>query len=101
MPTSPIENPLSSAHVRLARRPRAVSPAAGEEWTRPFGLRGAVPVPAPVSPSSTYCPRRQVAVGDDGQPLVETMKKDWKTKAASDGDEGPEETYGWEEEPDE
>lgn len=33
-----------------------------------------------------------------GRPLAETMGKDWKTKANSDGDEGPEEDYGWEEE---
>jgi hypothetical protein len=26
------------------------------------------------------------------------MGKDWKTKASSDGDEGPEEHYDWEEE---
>lgn len=47
---------------------------------------------------SVYDHVRQMAVDGSGRPLIETMGKDWKTKASSDGDEGPEETYGWEEE---
>jgi hypothetical protein len=38
-----------------------------------------------------------VAVDAEGCPLIETMGKEWKTKAQSDGDEGPEEDWGWEE----
>jgi putative ATP-grasp target RiPP len=54
-------------------------------------------VPPPRTRDVLYCPDRQVALGADGRPLLETMGKDWKTKASTDGDEGPEENWGWEE----
>lgn len=41
-----------------------------------------------------------MAVIDDGsdRPLLLVLdQKDWKTKTKSDGDEGEEEDYGWEE----
>lgn len=94
------ENPLSTAQVRFERRHRPVAAEPGPDDTRPFGLRAAQAVSDPSVSRPVYCPDRQLAVGDDGRPLVETMKKDWKTKANSDGDEGPEEDYGWEEEAD-
>lgn len=94
------ENPLSSSQVRLERRVTASAPGPGSADTRPFGLRFARTVPTPVRPRAIYCPERQLAVGDDGEPLVETMKKEWKTKSSTDGDEGPEENWGWEEEQD-
>jgi putative ATP-grasp target RiPP len=98
--TATRENPLSSAQVRIARRVSPASAGPGPEDTRPFGLRNAQPVPTPVSPHLAYCPVRQLAIGDDGRPLAETMKKEWKTKSSTDGDEGPEEDWGWEEEAD-
>jgi putative ATP-grasp target RiPP len=55
-------------------------------------------VPTPVVSRPTYCPEQQLAVDVDGRPLVETKKKkEWKTKSSTDGDEGPEEDWGWEE----
>lgn len=95
--TPTMENPLSSAQVRLERRARLTAPGPGSDDTRPFGLRDAQAVPTPVRPETAYCPERQLAVGDDGRPMVETMKKEWKSKSSTDGDEGPEENWGWEE----
>ncbi|WP_232237704.1 MULTISPECIES: hypothetical protein [Actinoalloteichus] len=51
-----------------------------------------------MQPDSRYSADLQIAVDLHGRPLIETMGKDWKTKASSDGDEGPEEHYDWEEE---
>jgi len=95
------DNPLSSAQVRYELRVAAIAEGPGPEETRPFGLRAAQTVPMPVRPPRGYCPIEQVAVDTDGRPLIETMGKEWKTKSSSDGDEGPEENYGWEEEADE
>lgn len=92
------DTPLSSASLRyLVRRP-ALAERPGPPETRPLGLRHARPMPPPVRPESRYDPQSQVAVDPHGRPLIETMGKDWKTKASSDGDEGPEEHYDWEEE---
>jgi len=46
-----------------------------------------------------YSDELQVAVTDDGseRPLLLVSGKEWKTKAKSDGDEGEEEDYDWEE----
>jgi putative ATP-grasp target RiPP len=90
-------NPLSSAHVRYTVRQHVAAAAPGPEATRPFGLRFATLVPAPVDKTFTYCHVQQVAVDAEGCPLIETMGKEWETKAQSDGDEGPEEDWGWEE----
>jgi putative ATP-grasp target RiPP len=77
----------------------------GRHETRPFGLRFAQTVPVPVRREVRYCHQLQVAVDDDGRPLIERMgweedqKKEWQSKTYSDGDEGQEEdTWGWEEE---
>jgi len=91
------DNPLSSAQLHYTVRVPVVSAAAGPEETRPFGLRFARTMPTPVNRAFSYCHDQQVAVGDDGRPLIETMGKDWKSKSSSDGDEGPEENWGWEE----
>jgi putative ATP-grasp target RiPP len=92
------DTPLSSAGLRyLVRRP-ALAEQPGPADTRPLGLRHARPVPPPIRPESHYDPKLQVAVDPLGRPLIETLGKDWKTKASSDGDEGPEEHYDWEEE---
>lgn len=92
------DTPLSSASLRyLVRRP-ALADQPGPAATRPLGLRHARPVPSPVRPEFRYSSELQVAVDQRGRPLIETMGKDWKTKASSDGDEGPEEHYDWEEE---
>jgi putative ATP-grasp target RiPP len=85
----------------LSVRPTPVgsSPSAGD--VRPFGLRHTVPAPRPAVPAFRFCERRQVAVTDDDRDiplLIAIGNKDWKTKAKSDGDEGEEEDYGWEEE---
>jgi putative ATP-grasp target RiPP len=90
-------NPLSSGALRYQLRQVVVSADSGPAATRPFGLHRALTVPTPVRPSYRYCPLQQVAVDDDGEPLVETKGKDWKTKGSTDGDEGVEENWGWEE----
>lgn len=91
------ENPLSTAQLRYERRAAAIAAGPGPAQTRPFGLRAAVAVPAPLRPDIRFCDTAQVAVDTEGRPLIATMGKQWKTKANSDGDEGPEEDYGWEE----
>ncbi len=93
----PAASPLSSAALRYLVRQPAVADQPGPEATRPFGLRGAVDVPTPKRREVRYCPQRQVAVDEQGRPLVETMGKEWASKASSDGDEGPEEDWGWRE----
>ncbi|HEX3647745.1 MAG TPA: putative ATP-grasp-modified RiPP [Pseudonocardiaceae bacterium] len=93
----PLSDPLSSASLRYLVHQAAVADQPGPVATRPFGLRGATPVAAAVRPSFHYSHQRQVAVDSGGRPLIETMGKDWKTKASTDGDEGPEEHWGWEE----
>lgn len=91
-------NPLSSAQMRFEQRVKPTVAGPGSDDSRPFGLRDAQTVPTPARLRTVYCPQRQLATGDDGRPLVETMKKEWKTKSSPDGDEGPEEDWGWEEE---
>lgn len=91
------DNPLSSAQIRYCVRGPVASAAPGPASTRPFGLLLSQPRPTPVSRSYSYCHQSQVAVGDDGTPLIETMGKEWESKSSTDGDEGPEENWGWEE----
>lgn len=93
----PGASPLSSAALRYQVHKPVCADGPGPDATRPFGLRAATPVEAPVRREFRYCPDRQVAVDEHGRPLVETMGKDWRTKASTDGDEGPEENWGWEE----
>lgn len=90
-------NPLSSARLRYTVRVPVASATPGAEDIRPFGLRFTKLVPTPVTRAFSYCHDQQVVVGDDGRPLIETMGKDWKTKSSTDGDEGPDENWGWEE----
>jgi putative ATP-grasp target RiPP len=92
------DDPLASAAIRLSARPRAPEDAPTGSDCRPLGLRFLHAMPTPVRPVCSYSPTKQVAVDRAGRPLAETMGKDWKTKGTSDGDEGPEEDYGWEEE---
>lgn len=94
---SPVDSPLSSASLRYLVHEAVIADRPGPSATRPFGLRAAVPVADPVRPVFRYSHNQQVAVDADGRPLIETMGKDWKTKASTDGDEGPEEVWGWEE----
>jgi len=97
---SPLDlDPLSSACLRLSARPVPATSKPSSPDTRPFSLRHAVAVARPVVPAFRYCERQQVAVTDDGRdvPLLLVSGKDWKTKAKSDGDEGEEEDFGWEE----
>jgi putative ATP-grasp target RiPP len=88
-------NPLSSAALRLEspaqRSAESASPA------RPFVLRFAQRIPAPRRPEYRYSPELQIALDPSGPPLIEKMDKDVRTKRHSDGDEGPEEEYDWEE----
>ncbi|MGH3692665.1 MAG: putative ATP-grasp-modified RiPP [Pseudonocardiaceae bacterium] len=98
-----LDSPLSSAILRYSLRTAVTADGPGPHDTRPFGLRFAQTVPTPVRPEVRYCHQLQVAVDDDGRPLIEQMGweedqgKEWETKTDSDGDEGPEENYGWEE----
>lgn len=75
----------------------AVASQPGPAATRPFALRFAQTVPTPVTRQIHYCPDQQVALDKDGRPLIETMGKEWESKSCTDGDEGPEENWGWEE----
>lgn len=94
----PVDSPLSSASLRYLLQQPAVGDQPGPEQTRPFGLAAAAIVEPPARRDYRYCPVLQVAVDADGRPLIETSgKKDWKTKGSTDGDEGPEENWGWEE----
>ncbi|HEU0086039.1 MAG TPA: putative ATP-grasp-modified RiPP [Pseudonocardiaceae bacterium] len=98
-----LDSPLSSADLRYSLRPAATANGPGPQESRPFGLRFARTVPTPVRREVRYCNQLQVAVDDEGRPLIERMGweedqcKEWATKTDSDGDEGPEEDYGWEE----
>lgn len=94
----PADSPLSSASLRYLLQQPTVGDLPGPDRTRPFGLAATRVVESPVARDFRYCPRLQVAVDEHGRPLIETLgKKDWKTKASTDGDEGPEENWGWEE----
>ncbi len=100
-----LDSPLSSAILRYSLRTTVTAAGPGPRETRPFGLRfaRAFPIP-PARPAVRYCHSLQVAVDDDGRPMIEQLsweedqQKEWATKAESDGDEGKEEdTWGWEE----
>lgn len=100
-----LDSPLSSAILRYSLRPSPTADATGPHETRPFGLRFARTFAIPLPRAAVrYCHRLQVAVDDNGRPIVEQLdweedqKKEWGTKGESDGDEGKEEdTWGWEE----
>lgn len=93
-----MDTPLSSASARYRVRQPVASDRPGPPATRPLGLRHAQPVPTPANRTIHYCHQRQVAVDEHGQPLIETMGKDWRSKDTTDGDEGPEESvWEWEE----
>ena len=88
-------NPLSSAALRLEfPTKRSVETASS---VRPFVLQFARQVPRPHRPEYWYSLELQIALDPDGRPLIETMDKDVRTKRHSDGEEGPEEEYDWEE----
>ncbi|MGH3873351.1 MAG: putative ATP-grasp-modified RiPP [Pseudonocardiaceae bacterium] len=98
------DNPLSSGVLRYSLRPVAAADGPGPQQTRPFGLRFSRTMSVPVRQQVRYCHRLQLAVDEDGRPLIERLGseedqgKQWLTKAESDGDEGKEEdTWGWEE----
>lgn len=103
IPEITLDSPLSSASLRYSVRPAAIADEPGPRETRPLGLRFARSVPLPVRRQPDYCHRLQVAVDDAGRPLIERLgweedqNKEWETKADSDGNEGAEEDYGWEE----
>jgi putative ATP-grasp target RiPP len=99
------DSPLSSAILRYSLRTTATAAGPGPDETRPFGLRFArtFPLPPP-RPGVRYCPVLQVAVDEDGRPMIERLgweedqKKEWVSKGQSDGDEGKEEhIWAWEE----
>jgi putative ATP-grasp target RiPP len=98
-----LDSPLSSASLRYSLRPAVTADGPGPRETRPLGLQFARSIPPPVRPQVRYCHRLQVAVDHDGRPLIERLGweedqgKEGETKADSDGVEGPEEDYGWEE----
>ncbi|HEY1971287.1 MAG TPA: hypothetical protein VGH89_25255 [Pseudonocardia sp.] len=105
---APTENtlpdPLSSGTLRFYTRPTPKTTAPSDAAIRPLSLRHAVPVPKPERSDTRYCDELQVAVTpQDGVPMLKRndednpVSKEWKTKFTSDGDEGEEEEYGWEE----
>lgn len=92
-------SPLSSASLRFSIRRTGRSTGESSPETRPLGLRHAREVAKPGRPDYLYCEIRQIAVAPDGSgvPLIESMGKQWRTKMKTDGDEGEEENFGWEE----
>ncbi len=99
-PEITLDSPLSSASLRYSVRPSPTANGPGPHEIRPLGLRFAQVVLMPAPVVVRYCHRLQVAVDDNGRPLIEdeTSEKQWATKHTTDGDEGPEETtWGWEE----
>ncbi len=88
---------LSSAQLRYLVRQETASTGPGPEATRPLNLRFAVRVPTPTRLPSWYCHRSQVAVDESGRALLDAKGKEWETKSSTEGDEGPEENWGWEE----
>src|SRR5215470_950269 len=93
------QDPLASASLRYFIRPAPRTSQPSGPATRPFSLRHAVAITRPAPPLYRYSDELQVAVTDDGseRPLLLVSGKEWKTKAKSDGDEGEEEDYDWEE----
>lgn len=93
------QDPLASASLRHFVNPIPQTTRPSEPNTRPFSLKHAVAIARPAPPAYRYSDKLQVAVTDDGteRPLLQVAGKDWKTKAKSDGDEGEEEDYDWEE----
>ena len=89
-------NPLSSAALRL-EFPTGRCSVESASLARPFVLRFAQQITSRQRPEYRYSPELQIALDPDGRPLVETMDKDVRTKRHSDGDEGVEEEYDWEE----
>lgn len=92
------DDPLASAAIRLAPRQRGTVGVSTDSDLRPLGLRFLHEVAAPDTVECRYSHELQLAVDGSGRPLLETMGKDWRTKGSSDGEEGPEEHYDWEEE---
>lgn len=92
-----LDDPLSSSSLRYLVRQPVIADQPGPAKARPFALRFAQTVATPVTRRFRYCPDQQVAVDADGRPLIETMGKEWESKSSTDGDEGPEENWGWEE----
>ena len=88
-------NPLSSAALRLESPAQRSAESASS--ARPFVLRFAQQAPPPRRPEYWYSAELQIALDPSGLPLIEMMDKDVRTKYHSDGDEGPEEEYDWEE----
>lgn len=93
------DDPLASAALRYFVRPAPRKSRPSEPATRPLNLRHAVAITRPCPPVYRYSDKLQVAVTDDGtdRPFVLVSDKDWRTKTKSDGDEGEEEDYDWEE----
>lgn len=89
-------NPLSSAALRLEFPTGAVLGGVGVAGAA-FVLRFAQQITLRQRPEYRYSSELQIALDRDGRPLVETMDKDVRTKRHSDGDEGVEEEYDWEE----
>lgn len=88
-------NPLSAAALRL--EPPTQRSVESASHSRPFVLRFAREIIPSPRPAYRYSRELQIALDPNGRPLIETMDKDVRTKRHSDGDEGPEEEYDWEE----
>jgi putative ATP-grasp target RiPP len=69
---------------------------------RPLVLRMAHVAPVAEIPPFAFDPVRQIATDPEGQPLGPMLKKDWTSYESThtDGDGGDNETWGWEEQPD-
>jgi putative ATP-grasp target RiPP len=84
IPTEPAhDDPLATAAERVPLAwPRFDQPISTETpsqlGVRPFGLRYAVDTPAGGAPLPpwTYCPDRQIAVGQDGKPWLRSADED-------------------------
>lgn len=81
------------ALTRGCSNPEVSPDAPSAPETRPFGMRffdAVTPVASLALPSYEYCPRRQIAVGADGAPLI-TSGMVPSTTGSYDGKDNPQE----------
>jgi putative ATP-grasp target RiPP len=95
------DDQLASVGLRALHRPGdcVAADAGWRPGTMPLVLHGLEPAPRRDVPPHRYDPIRQVAVTEDGLPLLPTLEKDWTTIAGTetDGDGGDNESWTWEE----
>ena len=98
-----LDTPLSSIVIRPRRINGTACVTAGVPAVRPLALRVLHPAPDRHIPAHVYDLRRQIAItaedDDELVPVEPDLKKDWTTVEGThtDGDDGDNELWGWEE----